>query len=323
VLEGSVQKLGNKLRINAKLVDAVSGHHIWAERYDRDLKDLFAVQTEIVQTIVTTLGVKIHAVEMARVKGKGTSSLEAYDYLMRGWEYYARRTRATHNDVRRMFEKAIEVDPNFASAYAALGEYYRRTVSYGWTEFNDKALQKAEDLARTAIMLDDASSSAHRVLGRVYLRQGQYNLAVSELQRALELNPNDAISRMTLGAVMLYSGERVDEAIDLMKSSLRFDPKESPGNYMELAIAQYLNGEYVEAITTLERGTVLWPDFAGYSIVFAAAYAQTGRTAEAEQAARNYLRQDPFFELDSYGSAFRNPNDRAKVIDGLRKAGFK
>lgn len=322
VLEGSVQKAGNRVRVNAQLIEGTTGHHLWAERYDRDLKDLFVLQDEIIQTIVRTLAVKISEAERARVLRKRTENLEAYDYLLRGWHYYDRKTRSANSQARQMFKKAIELDPQYASAYVALGAYYYQAAVSGWTEFSDQALQRAYDLAQKALAIEEANASAHRLLGEIYLRRAQYDLAAGELKRAIELNPNDAKSFGTLGAVLLYSG-RTDEAIQSMETEMRFNPHLDPGDIMELGLGYYLKGRYEDSIKTLEKGVGHKPDFVGHHIHLAAAYAQSGRSEEARQAAEKVLRLDPFFETKSYGSAFRNPADRAALVEGLRKAGLE
>lgn len=322
VLEGSVQRANKKVRINAQLIDATTGNHIWAERYDRDLKDLFAVQDEIVQMIVTTLAVKIDALERKRAMRKDTESLEAYDYLLRGWQYYYQKTRSANRKARQMFQKAIELDPQYASAYAAIAWTRLDDFWFGWTEFPKQALQKAHDLAQRALSLEESNASAHNILGSVYLRRAQYDLAVSEFQRAIELNPNDARSHKSLGGAMLYQG-RPDEAIKLLETGRRFDPNMGPGDYMHLGLAYYLNGRYDDSIMSLQRGINRNPNFVGNYIALAAAYARLGRSEEAVSAVKMVLRLHPFFEVDSYGDMFRNPADRAAIIDGLQKAGLK
>jgi adenylate cyclase len=322
VLEGSVQKAGDKVRVNAQLIEGTTGHHLWAERYDRDIEDLFALQDEIIQTIVRTLAVKISEAERARVLRKRTENLEAYDYLLRGWHHYDRSTRSANSQARQLFKKAIELDPRYASAYVALGATYMQDAAYGWTEFQDQALQRAYDLAQKALTLEEANASTHRLLGAVYVRRAQYDLAAGELRRAIELNPNDAESYGELGAVMLYSG-KTEEAIHLMETENRFNPHLGPGDFMELGLAYYLKGRYKDAIKILERGVGQKPDFVGHHIGLAAAYAQSGRSKEAKREATTVLQLSPFFETESYGSAFRNPADRVALVAGLRKAGLK
>ena len=322
VLEGSVQRGVDKVRVNAQLIDTATGHHLWAERYERGLKDLFTMQDEIVQTIVARLAVKVRRAERARVMRKATDSLEAYDYVLRGSEYLSRVTRSANMEAKEMFQRAIELDPHYAGTYAGLGWVHYGNAGFGWTEFPAKALQQAHDFAQKALSLEESNDSAHRLLGSVYLYRGQHDLAVNELQRAIELNPNDARSHRRLGQVMLYSS-RTDEAIHSLETGLRLDPNIWPGGFMFLGLAYYLKERYDDAIRTLERGLARQPDFAGTHIALVAAYAQSGRSEDAAREAATVLRLDPFFEVDSYGTLFRNPADRNRIVDGLRKAGLK
>ena len=322
VLEGSVQKLSNKVRINAQLIDANTEHHLWAERYDRDLKDLFALQEEIVQTIVTTLAIKISAAERARAMRKDTENLEAYDYVLRGWEYYKERTRSANVKSKEMFKKAIELDPNYADAYVRLASSYMSEMSYGWTEFPAQTVQKAFDLVDKALTLDESNAAAHALLGYFYIFRGEYELASSALQRAIALNPNDASSHRRFAMVALYSG-RTDEAIAAAKTALRFDPNISPSAYYCLGSGNYLKGQYNDAIKALKMGVARKSDFVDLHIILAASYAQGRRQEDAVRETKTVLRLDPFFKVESYGEAFRNPADRKKILDGLRKAGLK
>ena len=321
VLEGSVQRASEKVRVNAQLIDATTGHHLWAERYDRDLKDLFALQDEIVQTIVTALAVKVDAVERKRAMRKETDSLEAYGYVLRGREYLARTTRSTNVEARQMFQRAIKLDPRYASAYVGLGWTYRKAVGHGWTEFPGQALQQAHDLAQKALSLEE-SASAYRLLGYVYLPRRQYDLASHTLERAIELNPNDWDSLSILASVMLYTG-RPDEAIQTYETTLRFNPAMEVDRLFELGLAYYLEMRYDDAIRTLEQGVGRNPDHVFLYIALAAAYAQADRPEDAARAAATVRRLHPFFEVASFGTRFRNPADRASIAQGLRKAELK
>lgn len=322
VLEGSVQRASEKVRINAQLIDATTGHHLWAERYDRDLKDLFAVQDEIVQTIVVTLAVKLTRLEHERAFAKPTSNLEAYDYVLRGMEYLSRSTRPADSEARHMFERAIELDPSYASAYVGLGRTHRNASIRGWTEFPAEAMQRAHDLAQKALSLDDSNAAAHALLGEVYSYWGQYELAIRELERAIELNPNDWNSHVDRGRVMLWSS-RPDEAIRSLETALRFNPNMDHNGLMPLGVAYYLKGRYEESIRTLERSVGRKPDLVWSHIILAAAYAQSGRSEDAALEVKTVLRLHPFFEVDSFGTAFRNPADRTAIAKGLRKAGLE
>ena len=322
VLEGSVQKASEKLRVNAQLIDATTGHHLWAERYDRVLKELFVLQDEMIQTIVATLAVKIDAVERRRAMRKDTDSLEAYDYVLRGMEYFSRQTRSANIEAQEMFQSAIEIDPRYGSAYVGLGKTYRNASLRGWTEFSVQALEQAHDLAQKALNLDESNAAAHALLGEVYSYRRQHDLAIRELNRAIELNPNDWNSHVDRGRVMLWSS-RPDEAIHSLETALRFNPNMNSSGLMPLGLAYYLKEQYADSIRTLERGVDRERDYVWSHIVLAAAYAQSGRSEEAARAAATILRLYPFFEVDSFGTAFRNPADHASLAEGLHKAGLK
>jgi adenylate cyclase len=321
VLDGSVQKAAAKVRVNAQLIDAATGFQIWSERYDRDLNDIFAVQDEIVHSLVGKLAVKINAIERKRVLHKKSGSLEAYDYLLRGMELYRRRTRSENNKARQMFERAIEIDPVYASAYVNLGKTYKVQVDYGWTEFPTQALQRAKELAFKTLSLEESNADAYALLGNVYTYLERYDLAINQLNRAIELNPNDASSHNTRGEVMLYSG-RVDDSIQSLETAYRFDPNQSPGLFMFLGIGYFLKGQYDKAINVLDEGLNRKPGWVGNHIILTAVYAQSGRSDDAKREAQEVLRLEPFFEIDNYGTVFRDQDDRAKIVEGLRKAGL-
>ena len=322
VLEGSVQPAGKRVRINAQLIDATTGNQIWAQRYDRSKEDLFTLQDEIIQTIVRTLEFKIETAELLRVMHKDTTSYQAYDYLIRGTWYRLQSTRSSIRKARQMFEKAIELDSQYASAYTALGWCYHLQVEFGWTEFIEQTSQRAVSLAQKALSLDDFQPSAHELLGSIYIRKGQYDLAIAELQKALDLNPNDALFHSEMGEVLLYAGQ-TDAAIKFMETGLRFNPRPEPGIYMELGLAYYLKLRYEDAVKALQQGLAKKPDFVGHLIVLTAAYAQLGNAENAKLSAQKVLRRHPFFEVESYGTIFQNLSDRNHLREGLRKAGLK
>jgi adenylate cyclase len=322
VLEGSVQKSGERVRINVQLVEAHAGNPIWAERFTGDMKNIFNLQNDIVQAIVANLAVKIPSAERARVLQKGTGNLQAYDYLLKGYNYYYRRTRAANIQAAEMFEKAITLDPDYAAAYVALGLTEFDKVSYGWTEFPHQALDRAQELAQRGLTLDETNSAVHRLLAMIFALRNQYEPAISELTRALELNPNDADSYEAVGWIRLWSGE-TDTAVESLELALRLDRSAPRNTLMHLGMAYYLKERYRDAIAILEKGLIQWPEFSGLHIVLAASYAQTDRMEEAAEAASEVRRLEPFFELESFGRALRNPSDRDKLIAGLSKAGLK
>jgi adenylate cyclase len=322
IAAGSVQKNGNNVRVNVELIDASTGTHVWAERYERGYNDIFSLQTDIVQAIVSSLAVKISKTEQARALRKQPENLAAYDYLLRGQEQYYRYKRDANLRAGEMYARAIELDPNYAAAYTGLGWVYQAKVAYGWTDFPDKSLASAFRYGRRALELDSSDASAHSLLCGVYAFQNQYERAIAEGEQATALNPNDAVSYLELGWALLWSGQ-VDEAIMALKKSLRLDSTSQGNGWWHLGMALYLKGKYLDAIKTLERGVTQKPGFAGYYIGLAAAYARLGRTADADRAVRQLLRLDPFFKVDAFGSGFRVAADRAAIREGLRMAGLK
>ena len=322
ILEGSVQKSGERLRVNTQFIDAETAHHLWAERYERELKDLFKVQDEIIEAIVKKLALKIDEIERARAMRKGTKNLEAYDYLLQGRHHYAKYKRSANIKARELFKKALDLDPDYAAAHVELGRTYNLDFDYGWTEFSEETLRRAETLARKALDLDKSNVAAHLLLGDIYYRQLKFDIADVEYQKAIALNPNDVISLKKYGVFMLYSGHP-DKAVHLIENSLRFDPQTTPGNLMNLSFAYYLKGRYADAIRNSKQALVKHPDFAGHHIALAAAYAQLGRKEDAAQAAEKVRELFPFMPIENFGSIFLDPEDRAAIMDGLQKAGLK
>jgi adenylate cyclase len=322
ILEGSVQRIANKLRINAQLIDATTGFHIWSEHYNRDLEDIFSVQNEIVNSIVGKFGVEIDTVERKRAMQKETESLKAYDYWLRGMEYLRRRARSDNVKARNMFEKAVELDPQFSSAYVGLAHTYEVQVAFGWTEFPNQALRKAEELSLKALGFDNSNAYAYRLLGLVYAIQRNYDLSINKLNRAIELNPNDARSLSQRGQVLIWAG-KIDDAINSLETTYRYDPNMIPGDFMFLGIGYYLKGNYEKAISILKEGVSRKPDWVGNHIILAATYAQIGHLEEAKKEAHNVLQLEPFFKIDHYGTVFQNSEHQTQIVNGLLKAGFK
>ena len=193
VLEGSVQKASDQVRIVAQLIDTTTGGHIWSQRYDRPLKDIFALQDEIVQKIVTTLNLQLTLQEQGYLVRKRTDNLEAYDTFLRGVEYYYRFTKEGNAQARPLFEKTIELDPQYAEAYAWLGWTYLNAWIQQWNP-DPQTLQRAFELGQKALALDDTLPRAHIILGWVYMFQAKYEPAVAEAERAIALDPNNADS---------------------------------------------------------------------------------------------------------------------------------
>jgi adenylate cyclase len=205
VLEGSVRKAGEQVRISAQLIDATTGGHLWAERYDRPLKDMFALQDEIVQKIVTTLKLQLTLQEQGYIVRKHTDNLEAYDVFLRGMESIVRDTKETTIQARRMFEKALALDPQYAEAYVNLGATYYLEWAFRYS-VDPQTLERALALVQQALALDDSMPYAHSCLSMIYAGKQQYDQALAEGERAIALDPNDADSSMRQAHVLLWAG---------------------------------------------------------------------------------------------------------------------
>lgn len=223
VLEGGVQRSGSRVRITAQLVDATTGYHIWAERYDREVRDIFAVQDEVTQQIVRAMAVKLTEVEKVRIGRAPTGVLEAYDLVLRGHEERKRTTREANAEARRLFMKAIDLDPRYAGAYAGLSWIHLQSWQLLWSTARE-TLDRARDLAERAIALDDTLADAYRLLGQISLWQKQHDRAIVQAERAVALAPNDADSYETLAEILAWSG-RPEESIRLISQAMRLNPR--------------------------------------------------------------------------------------------------
>ena len=321
VLTGSVQRGAERVRVNVNLIDGPTGKTVWTERFDEELTNIFDLQDTIVQKIVSALAVKVAMVEQKRALQKDTRNLKAYDHLLRGWAYFAQTTRATNLEARKMFEKALELEPRYAAALVGVGWTYRVEAGHGWTEFPADSLEKAFDIAQKALRIEE-SAAAHSLLGNIYLIWGEFDLAIKELDRAIELNPNDWNSYALKGSVLLFYGQP-DKASEYMEKAHRFNPNMDPDRYFDLGLAYYLQARYKDAVSLLERNLGRHPDHVISHIPLAAAYARLGRAKDAAREADTIRNRFPFFRVDSFGTRFRRPEDQHKVALGLRSAGLE
>ncbi|MFQ6672442.1 MAG: tetratricopeptide repeat protein [Candidatus Tectimicrobiota bacterium] len=323
VPEGSVRKAGDRVRITAQLVDATTGHHLWAERYDGDLTDVFALQDEITQKIVAALAVKLTKGEHERLGGRHTGNLEAYDYFLRGGEYFWRTTKEANLEARRMYERAVELDPEYAEAYAALGWTHFQEWALQWSQ-DPQTLRQAFELAQRAITLDDSLSTAHQVLGYVYLWKRQHEQAITEAERVIALAPNDADGYATLGEILSWSG-RPEEAIGLVKKAMRLNPR-YPFIYLwTLGHAYYLTEQYAEAIPALKRLLTRNPNFMPAHAYLAGMYGELGRNEEAQGELAEVRRLSPRVSLESVRRSLPYKGEAVleRSLDGFRKAGLR
>src|SRR5229473_201767 len=270
LLEGSVRKSDNKLRITAQLVDTTSGNHLWAERYDRPLEDIFALQDEIVLKIVTTLKLQLTLEQQGLVSRKHTNNLEAYDYYLRGL-IASDFTKEGNAQARQLWEKAVTLDPEYAEAYAQLGRTYYLEWAYHWST-DPQTPKRAFELARKALALDDSLPMAHSKLGQLYSLQQQYDQAIAECERAIALDPSNADSYFVQATVLNMAG-RYEEALRALAQAMRLNPRYAP-LYLEreLGRAYYGVGRYAEAITTLKEANRRLPSLVDVHVLLALSY---------------------------------------------------
>jgi len=282
VLEGSVRKADGQIRIIAQLIDAMTGGHLWAEHYNRPSKDIFAVQDEIVQKIVTTLQLQLTVEERGYIERKTTDNLEAYDTLLRGVELFSRTTKETNAQARQMFEKALVLDPQYAEAYAWLGGCYLADWIWRWNA-DPQTLECASTLAYQALALNDSLPRAYSILSNVYAQKQQYEQAIAEGVRAIALDPNNDFSCNRQGAALNWAG-RPAEALPLMEQAMRLNPHYPPFYLGDLGWTYNLLGRHAEAVTTLKEAVSRGPTLIVYYFILANSYVQQWATQQEANA---------------------------------------
>ena len=323
LLAGSVRRAGDRLRVNAELTEAATGLHVWSETYDAEVKEIFAVQDDIARRVVGAAAVKLTRFERERVLTKPTENLAAYEYVLRGREFLSHASRDKNDEAAALFQRAIDLDPNYAAAYAALGGSHFEAVVSGWTEFRQEELEQAETLAQKALALDSTTTSAYRLLAIINMYKRRSDLAMGQIDHALEINPNEADSYQIRGTVLVWAGKAA-EGLPWLEGALRFDRAQS-NTALNLCIAYYFLGRYREAVETGDRVLARNP---GRSIallgrpVLAAAYAQMGRDQDAEGERAIVARLSPFFDAHRFAGQFGTQPARDQMLEGLKKAGF-
>ena len=324
VLEGSVRKAGDRVRITAQLVDAASGEHMWAERYDRKLEDIFDLQDEITRAIATELEVKLVEGEQARVWRRLTDNLEAYDLAMRGRELFRRHGRADIAQGRRLIEKALALDPKFAYAFLQLGWTYILEGISERAESPQQCFERALELGRRVIALDDTLGNAYALLSVASVNSGAYGQAREYAERAVALSPDDTQSNAVISNVLVRLG-RGEEALEHIETALRLDPL-APGTYLRFVGAAYRSlGRFEEAIAAYRECLEQVPDHTRAQIGLTLAYMEAGREEEGRAQARHVLRISPGFlsASSTFVTSFQDPAERDHMIALLRKAGLE
>ncbi|WP_214474368.1 adenylate/guanylate cyclase domain-containing protein [Mesorhizobium sp. dw_380] len=323
VLEGSVRKSGNRVRITAQLIDAISGGHLWAERFDRDLTDIFAVQDDVTQQIVGALALNLTEDDRQALAPEQPRNTEAYDCFLRGRELWHRLAKETNVAARDLLQRAIELDPKFASAHAFLALTHGLDYLNRWGASPSESMAQAEEAATRAVALDDSDPWAHWALAIAKLYTRRHDEAIDEVERALILNPNFAEAHVCRGEALYYSG-RPEEALESFARGKTLNPYFPDVLLHFQALASFQLGRYEEAVDLLQQRLARNAVTDVSRALLAASYGHLGRLEEARAAWQDLLRVNPDYSLEYRRKVlpYKNPADFELMVNGLRKAGL-
>ncbi len=321
LLEGSVRRAGERVRVNAQFIDAPTGGHLWAERYDRRLGDIFALQDELTQRIVAVLAVKMGEEEHKRLAARGTHNVSAYDFFLRGLEYYNQYSKEANIQARVMFGRALDFDPGYTLAQEKMGWTHFIDWTMGWSD-DPKSLDRAFALAEKAAAGGEAMEGCHCLLGSIYLWRKEHDRAVALFEKTLTLNPNYPDGLSDLGGVLSFAG-KAQEAVELIQRAMRLDPF-FPYHYFFLGHAYFLIGNYDGALEALEKALEGNPDFFPARAFLAVTYAELGRDEEARAQTALINKKTPGTTTEVWRERlpYKNGADLDRVLTGLKKAGM-
>ena len=325
VIEGGVRRSGNRVRVTAQLIDAETGHHVWAERFDRELEDIFALQDEITERIAATVEPELGRFEQRRSATKHPTSLDAWDYCQRGMYLLYKFTKDGIEQSRDMFKRAIELDPTYSQAHTGLAYSHQLDILHAYTERHADSVEQLMKHARQGVALDDTDSFAHVIMAFAYRWARRHDLAVAEAERAIELNPNDVWALGTLGNVLDLAG-RPQEGIPYLNEALRrLNPRDVHRHFMMAIIARaYLNSRDYELAAEWARKAINRdPSHVRAQLFLAASLGHLGRQKEARAAINECNQVNPeFVRRWTQWREYRDEADNDHVLDGLKKAGL-
>ncbi len=323
ILHGSIRRDYEQIRINLILVDTDTGNNIWAERYDGIIHNIFNLQDKITQKVVSALALKLTSAERQYLVQPVTNNLDAYEFFLRGTQRFFNYARLSNQEARNFFNKAIELDPKFARAYAMLAWTYAFDFMNGWSDTPEKSLELGEQFATRALMLETNNPVAYFVRGLIYRERGEYTKALADAEKAVYLDPSYANGHV-LQATLLYYAGRPQEGLEKIKFAIRLNPHH-PFNYpFHLGQAYFVLGRYAEAITAFHDGLKSNPSSERLRIWLAATYAQTGQLDEARWQIEQVKLVNPELSLERQKQAFpfTEPADLDRFLNGLRAAGL-
>lgn len=331
LVEGSVRRSGKRVRVTAQLAEAASGRRLWGERYDRDLDDLFVVQDEITDVIAATVAGRIEDAGRRHAEAKRPQDMDVYDCLLRGRHCLNQYTRATEIEARRHFERALELEPNNAAAHAGLAVSHLHEFEAVWAAAPERSLERAFELAQEAVALDEFDSMARYAMANTYYYRKEYELAELQVEKALEINPNDYHNICSKGWIMTFSGQ-VAEGVACSTEGMRINPFASDGCLMVVGMAAYLEGRYEAALKAFGEMKANSEFKLG---CLSACYALLGREAEARATAADFRKvaaedvpegSDPVSaRRRQYWTnylPFQHPDDRERLFGAMREAGI-
>jgi len=325
VLEGSLRRAGNRVRVAGQLIDAETGHHVWAERYDREIDDIFALQDEITEAVVAALEPAVGRAEMQRAQRRTPTDLNAWDLYQRGMSEMTKATRDGLRSARELFQRSARRDPNFAPPLAshAVADFIDNTMGFS-TDVAGMATA-AESAAQRAVSLDDLEPLAHAGLAFASFMSGKHQTAVAAGRRAVELNPSFALGHHALAAALYGSGMH-DEAIDIARKAIRFSPND-PCLFLFLGVLSasfYMRHDYTDAVETAGHAVERFPWYASTLRWLMMAQAQLGQAEQAHDTLSKFLALAPQYNLRmaELSYAFRRKDDLDHFLEGLRKAGL-
>lgn len=322
ILEGSVRRSGDRVRVNAQLIEAENDQHVWAERFDRKLEDVFAVQDELTAKIVATLIGRLQDSERRRARANAdTSSTEAYELVLRGREFWYRMTQTDNAKARELYEQALELDPEYARAYASLAWTWMIDYNEYWTDDSDGALDKALELARRAVEMDPASHSNRLALGQVYYFRKQLERSIESFEKAIELNRNDPDCFAFLSQALSLNGQP-ERAIEVLDHAFALNSYLSGWHRTQYLIAYFNARRYDEALEIIAELDNPRPHYQRW---IAATHGWLGMEAEARAVTRDYLEHYPRFELAEHlrRIPYTHAEDLEHYAEGLRRAGLE
>ena len=320
VVEGSVRKSGDRVRVTVQLIDSGTGNHLWADRYDRELVDIFDVQDELTQSVVATLPGRIASAEHDRLRRQPPQDMAAYDYLLAGRIHHHRVTQPDNAEALRLLDKAIELDPEFAEAYAWKACTLGQAIEFGFSESPRDLENRAIEAVQRALSLDENNVECHRLLCEVLMEQHQLEKSVVHGERAFALNPNDPRLVAQQGELLTWLG-KPEEGAEWIKKAARLDPHAAHKRAHLLGRALYGSRHYGDAIDAYKQ--ISSPQY-GHLAEWAASYAQMGRDVEAREQATAVRQINPDFSIESYlhKLPYKEPTDRNHLKEGLVKAGL-